>query len=133
MPPILIDAAAVVATGEPQVVIRGGVLHIARVLPSRAADALLTPPPDGVPWRLAVASRASGTFDDLVLEAIPDADAPLAAGRIRVVDPGHRRQLPRRDDHPRAVPRRRRDGHRGHRRRHRSRLRRDGVSRSATG
>ncbi|MCW2588631.1 MAG: polyketide synthase [Mycobacterium sp.] len=80
-----VDATAVVATGEPQVVIRGGVMHIARVVPSRAADALLTPPPAAVPWRLAVdKSSASGTFEDLVLEEVPDADAPLEPGRIRV-------------------------------------------------
>ncbi|MDT5114214.1 MAG: mycoketide-CoA synthase, partial [Mycobacterium sp.] len=80
-----VDATAVVATGEPQVVIRGGVMHVARVLPSRAADALLTPPPAAVPWRLAVdKSSASGTFEDLVLEEVPDADAPLEPGRIRV-------------------------------------------------
>ncbi len=79
------DAAAVVATGEPQVVIRGGALHIARVLPSRAADAVLTPPPDGAPWRLGVnKSSTSGTFEDLVLEEIPDSDAPLEPGRVRV-------------------------------------------------
>ncbi|MDT5082329.1 MAG: mycoketide-CoA synthase, partial [Mycobacterium sp.] len=80
-----VDAAAVVATGEPQVVIRGGVTHVVRVLPSRAADALLTPPPAAVPWRLAVnASNTSGTFEDLVLEEVPDAGAPLPADRIRV-------------------------------------------------
>jgi polyketide synthase 12 len=80
-----VDATAVVATGEPQVVIRGGVMHIARVLPSRAAAALLTPPPAAVPWRLAVdKSSPSGTFEDLVLEEVPDADAPLEPGRIRV-------------------------------------------------
>ena len=75
--------AAVVATGEPQVVIRREIMHHARVLPSRAAEAVLTPP-DGA-WRLAVdKDGTSGTFEDLVLEPIPDADAPLEAGRIRV-------------------------------------------------
>lgn len=78
-----IDLPAVIATGEPQVVIRRGILHHARVLPSRAAEAVLTPPADA--WRLAVnKSETSGTFEDLVLEPIPDADAPLEAGRIRV-------------------------------------------------
>ena len=76
------DPAPLVALGEPQVVIRDGVLHTARVLPSRAAEALLTPPADNAPWRLTVAE--SGTFDDLTLQAIPDADEPLEAGRIRV-------------------------------------------------
>ncbi|BBY50254.1 polyketide synthase [Mycolicibacterium arabiense] len=77
--------AAVVATGEPQIVIRKGTLHLARVVPSRAAEAVLTPPADGSPWRLAVnKSGTSGTFEDLVLEPIPDADEPLGAGRVRV-------------------------------------------------
>jgi polyketide synthase 12 len=80
-----VDPAAIVSLGEPQVVIRDGVLHTARVLPSRAAESLLTPPDGGAPWRLAVADEAStGTFDDLTLQAIPGADEPLAAGRIRV-------------------------------------------------
>ncbi|BBY27309.1 type I polyketide synthase [Mycolicibacterium sediminis] len=79
------DLAAIVATGEPQIVIRTGTLHSARVVPSRAADAVLDPPADGSPWRLAVSkSGTSGTFEDLVLEPIPDADEPLGAGRIRV-------------------------------------------------
>jgi polyketide synthase 12 len=79
------DPAAAVALGEPQVVVRDGVLHTARVLPSRAAESLLAPPSDGAPWRLTVADTAStGTFDDLTLQAIPDADEPLAPGRIRV-------------------------------------------------
>ena len=77
--------AALVAVGEPQLALRGGVAHHTRVLPSRAADAVLVPPADGVPWRLAVnATGTSGTFEDLVLEPLPDADAPLGAGRIRV-------------------------------------------------
>ena len=42
----------VLAVGEPQVVMRGGVLHIGRVHGSRAVDALLVPPRDG-----AVATR----------------------------------------------------------------------------
>ncbi|GLP73002.1 polyketide synthase [Mycobacterium antarcticum] len=80
-----LDAAAIVALGEPQVVIRDGVLHTARVLPSRAAESLLSPPDGGAAWRLTVAEEAStGTFDDLTLQAIPDADEPLESGRIRV-------------------------------------------------
>ncbi|KQY07095.1 polyketide synthase [Mycobacterium sp. Root135] len=77
-----VDPAPLVALGEPQVVIRDGVLHTARVLPSRAAESLLTPPADNAPWRLTVAE--SGTFDDLSLQPIPDADEPLESGRIRV-------------------------------------------------
>ncbi|OFJ50465.1 hypothetical protein BEL07_28085 [Mycolicibacterium grossiae] len=75
--------ATLVASGEPQVVLRSGVLHHARVVPSRATESLLTPPPDDAPWRLAVGG-SGGTFEDLTLEPIPDADAPLEAGRVRV-------------------------------------------------
>ncbi|MET0474457.1 MAG: type I polyketide synthase [Mycobacterium sp.] len=77
-----LDLAAIVGVGEPQVVIRDSVLHTARVVPSRAAESLLTPPQDGGPWRLTVAE--SGTFDDLSLQPIPDVGEPLAPGRIRV-------------------------------------------------
>ncbi len=80
-----VDPAPVVALGEPQVVIRGGVLHTARVLPSRAAESLLTPPDGGAPWRLTAPDASSaGTFDDLTLQAIPDVDQPLEPGRIKV-------------------------------------------------
>ncbi|BBZ31044.1 polyketide synthase [Mycolicibacterium madagascariense] len=80
-----VDPAAVLSLGEPQVVVRDGVLHTARVLPSRAAESLLAPPPDGAPWQLTVADgEAGGTFDDLTLRPAPDADAPLEPGRIRV-------------------------------------------------
>jgi polyketide synthase 12 len=80
-----VDVAAVIAVDEPQVAVRGGVLHTARVVPSRAAEAVLTPPPGEVPWRLTVESGPSaGTFDDLALQPVPDVDAPLASGQIRV-------------------------------------------------
>ena len=39
--------AAVLATGEPQLVLRGGTLHLPRVRGSRAVDGLLTPPAEG--------------------------------------------------------------------------------------
>ena len=81
------QAAALSATGEPQLVVRGDLRYHTRVRPTRSADAVLTPPADGGPWRLAVPKGeggTSGTFDDLVLEPIEDADAPLEPGRIRV-------------------------------------------------
>ncbi|OBH06746.1 type I polyketide synthase [Mycobacterium sp. E1747] len=77
-------AAAVLAANEPQVVLRGGTVHTARVHGSAAVGALLVPPADG-PWRLAMSSQ--GTFDDVRLERIPDGSevqAPLAPGRVRV-------------------------------------------------
>ena len=39
-------------------------------------------PPGEGPWRLGMSSH--GTFDDVRLERIPDADAPLGPGRVRV-------------------------------------------------
>ncbi|MEB3981643.1 type I polyketide synthase [Mycobacterium sp. 663a-19] len=73
--------AAVLAVGEPQVVLRNGTVHTARVLGSRAVGGLLVPPDDG-PWRLGMSSR--GTIENLRLEPIPDADAPLGPGQVRV-------------------------------------------------
>ncbi|KZS60578.1 type I polyketide synthase [Mycobacterium ostraviense] len=73
--------AAVLAAGEPQVLWRGGQVYIARVHGSRAVGALLVPPGDG-PWRLGMS--AAGTFENLRLEPIPDADAPLQPGHVRV-------------------------------------------------
>ncbi|WP_099287881.1 type I polyketide synthase [Mycobacterium persicum] len=73
--------AAVLAAGEPQVLWRGGQVYIGRVHGSRAVGALLVPPVDG-PWRLGMS--AAGTFENLRLEPIPDADAPLQPGHVRV-------------------------------------------------
>ncbi|ORB93531.1 polyketide synthase [Mycobacterium persicum] len=73
--------AAVLAAGEPQVLWRGGQVYIARVHGSRTVGALLVPPGDG-PWRLGMS--AAGTFENLRLEPIPDADTPLQPGHVRV-------------------------------------------------
>jgi mycoketide-CoA synthase len=73
--------AEVLAVGEPQVLVRGETVHIGRVHGSRAVDALLVPPSDE-PWRLGMSSK--GTFENLVVEPIPDADAPLEPGQVRV-------------------------------------------------
>ncbi|HEY1443070.1 MAG TPA: acyltransferase domain-containing protein, partial [Mycobacterium sp.] len=73
--------AAVLALGEPQVLLRNGTLYTARVLGSRAVGGLLAPPDDG-PWRLGMSSY--GTIENLRLERIPDADAPLGPGQVRV-------------------------------------------------
>ncbi len=73
--------AAVVTTGEPQVLWRRGEVYTARVHGSRAVGGLLVPPSDR-PWRLAMST--AGTFENLRLELIPDADAPLGPGQVRV-------------------------------------------------
>ncbi len=75
------EAAAVLAVGEPQVLLRNGTTYIARVHGSRAVRGLLTPPGD-VPWRLGMSS--AGTFENLRMESIPDADAPLASRQVRI-------------------------------------------------
>jgi polyketide synthase 12 len=72
---------AVLAAGEPQVVVRNETVYTGRVHGSRAVDALLVPPGDEA-WRLGMSSK--GTFENLVLEPIPDADAPLEPGQVRV-------------------------------------------------
>ncbi|EUA44474.1 tautomycetin biosynthetic PKS domain protein [Mycobacterium xenopi 3993] len=71
--------AAILATGEPQVCLRGGQLYTARVHASRAVDGLLVPPADR-PWRLGLTS--AGTFENLTLEPVPDADAKLQPGQV---------------------------------------------------
>jgi polyketide synthase 12 len=76
--------AAALAVGEPQVVMRAGRPHIARVHGSRAVDGVLVPPgdPGDTAWRLGLTS--AGTFENLRLEPAPDANAPLAQGHVRI-------------------------------------------------
>ncbi|WP_044506356.1 SDR family NAD(P)-dependent oxidoreductase, partial [Mycobacterium simiae] len=73
--------ATVVAAGEPQLLLRGGTLYTARVRGSRAVQSILEPPGNG-PWRLGISS--AGTFENLRLEPVPGADAPLQPGHVRV-------------------------------------------------
>jgi len=72
---------SVLAVGEPQVIMRGGAVYTARVHGSRAVDSVLVPPGDG-PWRLGLSS--AGTFENLQLEPVPNADVPLEPGHVRV-------------------------------------------------
>ena len=73
--------ATVLAVGEPQVLLRGGKVYHARVQGSRAVDGIMAPPGEG-PWRLGIGS--AGTFENLRLEPVPNADAPLEPGQVRV-------------------------------------------------
>ncbi|MGO9746148.1 MAG: SDR family NAD(P)-dependent oxidoreductase, partial [Mycobacterium sp.] len=73
--------AAVLAVGEPQVALRGGTVYTPRVHGSSALSGILTPPGDG-PWRLGISS--AGTFENLRLEPVPNAGAPLEPGQVRV-------------------------------------------------
>ncbi|WP_375489454.1 acyltransferase domain-containing protein, partial [uncultured Mycobacterium sp.] len=77
------DAAmtAILGAGEPQVCLRAGQAYIPRVHTSGAVDGLLVPPADR-PWRLGLTS--AGTFENLTLEPVPNADAPLEPGQVRV-------------------------------------------------
>ena len=77
-----LDPAALAALGEPQLMVRAGVPHAARVVRSRGVDTVLQPPSSGKPWRLGITE--SGTFDNLVLQEVPNADQPLRPGHIRV-------------------------------------------------
>ena len=73
--------AAAVASGEPQLAIREGVVHGARLVPAGSGTALK--PPTGVSsWRLEVG--AGGTLEQLHLAPSDAASAPLAPGEIRV-------------------------------------------------
>ncbi|MDC9016417.1 type I polyketide synthase [Mycobacterium marinum] len=82
---VLIDAdaavavAELVAVGEPQLVVRSGAVHAARLTP---APPLLAVPADESAWRLA--AGGGGTLEDLVIEPCPEVQAPLAAGQVRV-------------------------------------------------
>ncbi|WP_415823733.1 SDR family NAD(P)-dependent oxidoreductase, partial [Mycobacterium basiliense] len=73
--------AMALAVGEPQVLLRASAAYTPRVHGSRAVDGILVPPGDG-PWRLGLSS--AGTFENLRLEPVPNADAPLGAGQVRV-------------------------------------------------
>ncbi|MFQ1631770.1 hypothetical protein ACK2WC_21495, partial [Mycobacterium tuberculosis] len=74
--------AMALATGEPQVVLRGGQVYTARVRGSRAADAILVPPGDG-PWRLGLGS--AGTFENLRLASRQrHRDRRVVGGRIGI-------------------------------------------------
>ncbi|MGC5016682.1 SDR family NAD(P)-dependent oxidoreductase [Streptosporangium sp. DT93] len=72
--------AAITASGEPQVVVRAGAAHVARLRPARTT-ASLVPPRDGH-WRLQ--ATGGGGVDDLALVPSPESAAPLAAGEVRV-------------------------------------------------
>ncbi|MDT5355857.1 MAG: 4-hydroxyphenylalkanoate synthase [Mycobacterium sp.] len=73
-----VDAAALAAAGEPQLLVRAGNVHAARLV---VAPRLLALPPEEPAWRL---STSGGTFEDLVIQPCPQAQAPLQAGQVRL-------------------------------------------------
>ncbi|MDH6244451.1 type I polyketide synthase [Mycobacterium sp. OTB74] len=70
-----IDVATVISSGEPQLVVRSGVVHAARLA---KAGAVLGLPAGG--WRMS--AGGGGTLDDIVVT--PAAPIELAAGQVRV-------------------------------------------------
>ncbi|OBI51545.1 type I polyketide synthase [Mycobacterium sp. E787] len=72
-----VEVAAAIGCGEPQLVIRGGVVHAARLAPVAAASVLELPSRG---WRLD--AGGAGTLEDLVLNPLPRVE--LAPGQVRV-------------------------------------------------
>ena len=70
-----LDIADVIACGEPQLVVRSGIAHAARLTPARSVSAL----PAGQ-WRMTVGG--GGTLEDLVVRTLPARGA--GAGQVRV-------------------------------------------------
>ncbi|MER5549674.1 SDR family NAD(P)-dependent oxidoreductase, partial [Streptomyces sp. NPDC002589] len=75
------DPAPALASGEPQVALRGGVTHVPRLAPAGTGGALLPPPGEPV-WRLDVTTP--GTLDSLALVGCPEVTGPLGPGEVRV-------------------------------------------------
>ncbi|MEU6343756.1 type I polyketide synthase [Streptomyces sp. NPDC046977] len=73
--------AAALASGEPQLAIRRGMVQAPRLARVPATTAL-TPPADTGAWRMDIRDR--GTVDNLVLVPSPESEAPLAPGEVRV-------------------------------------------------
>ena len=73
------DMSAVMGCGEPQLVVRAGVVYRPR-LRARGAAAALQLPTEPSAWRLAAGD--SGTLEDLAVQACPRPE--LAAGQVRV-------------------------------------------------
>jgi NADPH:quinone reductase-like Zn-dependent oxidoreductase/acyl carrier protein len=72
-----VDVETVVGCGEPQLVIRRGVVYAARLAPADAGGLLSLPPGE---WRLA--AGGAGTLEDLIVQPCPRVE--LAAGQVRV-------------------------------------------------
>ncbi|OBI92497.1 type I polyketide synthase [Mycobacterium asiaticum] len=69
----------VIDCGEPQVLLRAGVVHSARLTPSNPPT-LLRVPEDASPWRLV--AGGAGTLDELMLRPCPQVE--LGPGQVRV-------------------------------------------------
>ena len=69
--------ATAMSAGEPQLLIRAGAVHVARLVKAGGTD---IPVPAEGPWRLHVDQR--GSLDNLV--AVPAESAPLRPGQVRI-------------------------------------------------
>ena len=76
-----IDAPSLTAIGEPQLLIRAHTTYAPRLTPATTQPVLRMPAGESA-WRLS--PGGGGTLEDLMLEAYPQADAPLQAGQARV-------------------------------------------------
>jgi len=75
--------AAGFAVGEWQVAVRDGVCYLPRLVPAGSPrPGSLSPPVGDEGWRLDITTP--GTLDNLTLSTNPEANAPLAAGQVRV-------------------------------------------------
>jgi 4-hydroxyphenylalkanoate synthase len=74
-----VDAAVLAAAGEPQLLVRAGAVHAARLAP---ASPLLALPAQTPAWRLA--TGGGGTLEDLVVQPCPETEAPLQPGQVRL-------------------------------------------------
>jgi polyketide synthase 7 len=75
-----LSLSAVLACGEPQVVVRAGVVYAGR-LASGGAEAVLELP-EATHWQLA--AGGAGTLEDLQLQPYPHGETPLESGQLRV-------------------------------------------------
>ncbi|MFD5655515.1 SDR family NAD(P)-dependent oxidoreductase, partial [Streptomyces sp. NPDC127039] len=71
---------AALATGEPQLALRGGDMSVPRLVRTKTAGGIEVPG-DGSAWRL---ETPGGSPDDLHAAPHPAAEAPLAAGQVRI-------------------------------------------------
>ncbi len=75
--------AAVLASAEPQIAVRGTTMSVPRLAPATAtAQGALRVPAASPHWRLA--ATGGGTPESVALLPEPQAEAPLAAGQVRV-------------------------------------------------
>ncbi|HEY8978874.1 MAG TPA: SDR family NAD(P)-dependent oxidoreductase [Streptomyces sp.] len=71
---------AALATGEPQIVLRGTEAFVPRLVPAASRPAL--PTPDTASWRLE--TPETGTLESLALVPTDTAERPLAEGQVRI-------------------------------------------------